>query len=714
MNTRQQFQPTTQTPTHITSHIKTPFALLCFGLLSSSNALSNSSPLDTMEVVGAKTNLIGEAISASEGRVSQSELDAKPILRTGDILEAVPGLVATQHSGNGKANQYFLRGFNLDHGTDFNTAVDAMPVNMRTHGHGQGYTDLNFIIPELINEVIYRKGSYYADVADFSGAGAATLTAQSAAIPTRLKLGMGEDNFIRTLVTGSLVTGEQAADGSNSHLIYGVEYQTYDGPWDDVEEDVKKKNLWVKHHWNQPGQTLSLTLMVYDNQWNSADQIPQRAVDAGIISDLGSIDPTLGGESERYSLSGAWQKQLSNGRLDVSLYAISYEMQLWSNFSYFTNDDGNGDQFQQLDDRNIYGWDIAWTAQSDIAGKTMENTLGTQSRYDDIKDIALRRTQDRMPLPDGSIRADAVEEYSLSLYWQNTIHWNDAFRSVFGLRYDYFDFDVTAKDAADPTTLTANSGSADDDIVTPTLSLIYSFNPHYEGYVSVGKGFHSNDARGVTSTRNPDSGEEIESADPLVDTLGYETGLRAFITDQVNASIALWRLEIDSELLFVGDEGTNEDTGESSTREGVEFTLYYWLDPVWTFDFEYAYTDASFDDADVSDIPGALEQVITLGANADFANGLQGSLHWRYFDEYPLDDGQTADSSSIVNARMSYQWTPALKTTLDILNLLDSDDHDVEYYYESQLATEATPVGDHHYHVFEPRTFRLYVEYQLD
>lgn len=698
------------------SKLNTSLMMFICGMQLSSNALSHSSSgaLETIEVVGTKTNLIGVAVSASEGRITQNELDAKPVLRTGDILEVVPGLVATQHSGNGKANQYFLRGFNLDHGTDFNTSIDAMPINMRTHGHGQGYTDLNFIIPELISEVVYRKGSYYANVADFSGAGSARLTTQTDPIPTRFKLGLGEDNFFRTLVTGSVATSRLGSDDNSSHLIYGVEYQTYDGPWDDLEEDVKKKNLWAKHYWNEPGQALSLSLMAYDNQWNSADQIPQRAVDTGIIGDLGSIDPTLGGESERYSLAGSWRKQLSNGQLDVNLYAISYELQLWSNFSYFTSSDGNGDQFQQSDDRSIYGWDVSWTSRTEFAGRAVENILGTQSRYDDIKEIALRRTVDRTPLPGGGIRADTVEEFSVGLYWQNTIQWSKAFRSVFGLRYDYFDFDTTAKEAADPTTLTANSGRSYDDITTPTLSLIYSFNPQYEGYVSVGKGFHSNDARGITSNRNPDTGEAIQSADPLVDTLGYETGLRAYITDRVTTSIALWRLEIDSELLFVGDEGTNEDTGESSTREGVEFILYYWPDSVWTFDFEYAYTNASFDDAEVSDIPGALEQVITLGANANFANGFMGSLHWRYFDEYPLDEGQTADSSSIVNARLSYQWTPALKTTLDVLNLLDSDDHDVEYYYESQLAMEAAPEGDYHYHVFEPRTFRLYVEYQLD
>ncbi|MGA0290099.1 MAG: TonB-dependent receptor plug domain-containing protein [Pseudohongiellaceae bacterium] len=209
--------------------------------------------------------------------MSHDDILQKPLLRTGDVLESVPGLIATQHSGSGKANQYFLRGFNLDHGTDFATIVDGMPVNMRSHGHGQGYTDLNFIIPELVEEISYRKGSYYSNVGDFSGAGSARIQTRDHAIPTNIQLGVGEFGFERALFSGSEERG-------SNQLIYGLELQGYEGPWDQIDEDVRKTNFMLKQIWESNESRYSLTLMGYDNKWNSADQIPDRAVRSGLIS----------------------------------------------------------------------------------------------------------------------------------------------------------------------------------------------------------------------------------------------------------------------------------------------------------------------------------------------------------------------------------------------------------------------------------------------
>ncbi|MCP5348112.1 MAG: TonB-dependent receptor [Pseudomonadales bacterium] len=680
-------------------------SLLLAGLAGwSCSLMAQPASVDSIEVIGRRVNLVGSSISASEGRIGHDELQERPLLRTGEVLEAVPGMVATQHSGSGKANQYFLRGFNLDHGTDFATSIDGMPINMRSHGHGQGYTDLNFIIPELLEEIIYRKGSYYADVGDFSGAGAARMTTLDHSQEPRVSLAFGEYDFTRLLASGGL-------DSLGGDLVFGVELQGYAGPWDSVDEDIDKTNLWLKQSWESGDDRFALMFMGYDNSWNSADQIPDRAVKSGMISSLGSIDSTVGGKSSRYSLSLNWLRNSGDSNWSGTAYAIDYDMNLWSNFSYFTQP--QGDQFQQLDKRLISGGELQWQKTSYLSGREMTNSVGAQLRRDDIDKVGLRSTAARKFLSD--IRLDRVDELSASLYWENQLHLTDRLRSVFGLRYDYYDFDVKALAAADPTTLIPNSGNTDDDIVTTSLSLAYALNDNNEVYAGIGQGFHSNDARGTTIAVDPVSGEAVLPVDPLVDTLGGEIGYRTFINDRLNATIALWQLEIDSELLFVGDAGNTEDTGVASTRRGVEISAYYQLDEAWKLDFEYSHTNARFDEPlDGSRlIAGALEDVFSGGINFQPTDRFSAYLRFRHFGEFPVDGGTTADGSSMVNLRLGYQVTANLQLSLDALNLLNSDDHDVEYFYESQLPGESGPVEDYHYHVFEPRSFRLYLNYQF-
>ena len=654
--------------------------------------------LEQIEVTGRRANLIGEATSASQGQVSGDEISLRPVSRAGDVLEVVPGLVATQHSGNGKANQYFIRGFNLDHGTDFATQVDGMPVNMRSHGHGQGYADVNFIIPETLHSVSYQKGSYYADLGDFSGTGGATLsTANEIEFPS-LKLSLGEYGYQRAVLTGS-------AGVAQNDVLFAAEHQRYDGPWRDTSEDVSKTNVWLKFLGETQAGHYSVTFMGYDNSWNSADQIPARAVEQGLISQYGSIDPTVGGESSRYSLSFDWHTALANGELDTTFYVIDYEMDLWSNFSYFIQGP-QGDQFQQVDDRKIYGWDIRYALAGELSGKPVLNSFGSQLRIDDIQEVGLLSTTARelnQPL-----RLDAVEQSSNSLWWQMEMQWQDNLRTILGLRYDYFDFDVDPLAAAEPGSLALNAGSASDDIVTPSLSVIYNPTESLELYASIGEGFHSNDARGTTIQVSPLDGEPLEAVDPLVSTLGYEFGARAFISDKLNASVAFWSLKIDSELLFVGDEGTTEDTGVSSTRRGMEITTYYTPHMDWTFDLEIAVTDAQLDEAvdGFSDIPGALEQVISAGVMVNINEDLYSQLRVRHFGEYALDGGEKADGSTVVNLRMGYSLSEKLSLNLDVFNLFDSNDRDIEYFYESQLLNESAPVEDRHFHVFEPRSVR--------
>lgn len=662
--------------------------------------------LETVVVEGRKVNLLGQAVSASEGIVGQKEIELRPLLRTGEVLELVPGMVVTQHSGTGKANQYFLRGFNLDHGTDFSTSVDGMPVNMRTHGHGQGYTDLNFLIPETVSQLVYKKGGYYADVGDFSGAGSSQISTNTALTRGVLEGTVGEDDYYRVLLMDSV----SIAGGDT---FYALEANRYQGPWSDIKEDLDKINLLLKHTIPLTDGHLSLALMAYDNSWNSADQIPSRAVEQGFIDELGSLDKTVGGESSRYSLSANWK----SGGWQGAAYLINYDLNLWSNFTYFLDDESDGDQFEQVDDRMVYGGQLSYLQETNLAGLSMANRFGTELRVDDIDEVGLYHTRARQRL--GTVRSDQVTESSVGLYWENRIAWSNHLRTVLGVRYDYYHFDVEDRAAinANGINLSRNSGSANDELPSLKGSVIYTFDNQWEAYVSAGQGFHSNDARGTAIQIDPADGSAVDSVDPLVRSFGYELGARGFISDRINTSLALWALELDSELLFVGDAG-NTEASRPSKRKGVEVTAYYHLTDQWSLDLEYAYTDAEFTDtaSEGDEVPGAIEHVVQAGLNADFASGWFGSLRVRYFGERPLvEDGSvTSDSSTVWSLRAGYRaaaWT----FKADILNLTDSDDHDIDYFYASRMPSDpaAVEIEDIHYHVIEPRTVRVSVGYKF-
>ena len=662
---------------------------------------------ETIVVEGRQENLIGEAVSASEGVVGQAEIQLRPILRTGEVLELVPGMVATQHSGTGKANQYFLRGFNLDHGTDFATFVDGMPINMRTHGHGQGYTDLSFIIPEVIEKLGYKKGGYYSEIGDFSGAGSAHMSTASSVEHGLFEATIGQDQFQRVLLINSLFTDSLGM--AQGDTLVALEHNRYDGPWTDVSEDLGKTNALLKHQFPVSDGMLTLTAMAYDNSWNSADQIPERAVQQGIIDELGSLDRSVGGESSRYSLSFLWE----HTSFHASGYLIDYDLNLWSNFTYFLDDELNGDQFEQVDKRIIYGGEFHYHFGNHWGTRNVVNKIGADVRMDDIDEVALYQTQQRQRL--GVVRSDAVNQSSLGIFWENRIAWTDHLRTIIGARYDSFDFEVKDKAGVNVNgvDLSVNTGETDDDLFSLKGSLVVSFHEDWEGYISAGQAMHSNDARGTTIRVDPSDGSNVNAVDPLVRSFGYEAGVRGFITDKINTSVSIWALELDSELLFVGDAGNTEASRESE-RQGIELTAYYRINSEWSLDIEYANTDSEFsDDApEGNEIPGAIEQVLQAGISAELTNGWFGSLRLRHFGERPLiEDGSVrSDTSSVWNLRIGYKmdhWT----VRADLLNLADSDDHDITYFYESRLASEPAGVGveDVHYHVIEPRTVRLSV-----
>ncbi|WP_339723635.1 TonB-dependent receptor [uncultured Paraglaciecola sp.] len=694
------------TKTYITMTSGILFSVASLSSFAALGEQTQDIQIEKIEVQGKATNLVGDAISASEGIIGQQEILNRPMLRVGEILELVPGMVVTQHSGTGKANQYFLRGFNLDHGTDFATFIDQMPVNMRSHGHGQGYTDLNFIIPETIQTIAFKKGAYYGEVDDFSGAGSASFNTIGKPQAPLFSATIGEDNFQRYLVAGNLALNQD-------HLNYAIEFNTYDGPWTDIKEDLDKTNVFLSYNSKVKNGDLKVTFMGYDNTWNSADQIPERAVSTGIIDELGSLDTSLGGKSSRYSLNAIWENQ----NFSASAYVIDYDLNLWSNFTYFLDNPTTGDQFEQVDKRQIYGGKLSYTLFSNWSGLPVSNEFGGQIRVDNIDQVGLYHTQQRERL--GAIRNDAVDESSAGIYWENTIIWSDPIKTIFSARYDYFNFDVNSNinTNINGIDLSANKGTENADNVALKANLIYTFNQNWEAYISAGQGFHSNDARGTIVQVDPNSGESIQPVDPIVDSFGFEVGLRTHLFGKLNASMSLWQLNLDSELLFVGDAG-NTEPSDSTSRYGIELTTYYSITEDLTLDIEYAYTHAEFDKLanNNNHIPGALEHVLQAGIHYQPQQGWFGSARLRYFSERPLteDASVTSDASQIMNVNLGYKFS-RLTLKLDILNALDSKDHDIDYFYASRLANDPidSATEDLHYHVFEPRTLRLSAVYMF-
>ena len=430
--------------------------VLCAALLTGGFAIAHEGDeIDEIVVKWRWDRPFGMAVSASEGVVGQAELDIRPRLRTGDMLEVVPGLIMTQHSGSGKSNQMFLRGFNLDHGTDFATWIDGMPINQPTHGHGQGYTDLNFIIPELVDTLEFRKGPYYAEVQDFSSAGAAFFSVASKLDAPIIKLGLGESGFGRLLLADSF-------ESERGDLLVGLQGHGYDGPWVGVSEDLESYTGLARYSEIGDAGEWSLMFMGYDASWDSADQVPRRAVDSGIVSPLGTIDDTVGGSTSRYSLSARWHRDLeTSGALTVRAYAIDYELDLYSNFTYFLDDSDSGDQFQQVDDRTTWGGDILWKRP---LGRDTTHNLGLNLRTDDIDEVGLFHTTARQRT--GTVRQDHVLQWNTGLFYDIDHRFNDRWRGTLGVRADWFDFDVRDSNVA------SNAGERSDAIVSRTRVLM--------------------------------------------------------------------------------------------------------------------------------------------------------------------------------------------------------------------------------------------------
>jgi len=689
-------------PSHPRTRIKSspPRLLPCLvSLLCASSAWAGGEQsVERVVVTASAADAQGVSDAASVGTVTRQQIEARAVYRPGELLESTPGLIVSQHSGEGKANQFYLRGFNLDHGTDLRTTVDGMLVNQRTHAHGQGWTDLNFIIPELAAGLEYRKGTYFAAEGDFSSAGSVHLKYLNTLPRGIADLAAGQNGYRRGLLADSTPIG-----GGN--LLYAVESMHNDGPFT-RHDDYRKLNAVLRYSRGDEANGLRFTAMAYRARWNSTDQIPQRALQQGILgSRFDTIDTTDGGEAHRYSLSGAWQTTGERSSTRVDGWIAGTRLDLYSNFTYFLTDPVNGDQFGQPDRRVTAGLNVRHTRLLDWRAPATEINIGAQLQNDNIFN-ALTATRARATL--ATVRRDQVLQGSLGTYLDASTRWSEHLRTVAGVRGDFHRSRVRSD-------LAENSGRANDHIFNPKLSVIAGPWRGTELYFNLGGGFHSNDARGTTITTDPATGEPAARVSPLVRSRGGEIGVRTSLLPGLQTSLVAYRLDFDSELVFVGDAGTTE-ASRPSRRTGIEFANYYRLGQWLTVDADIAFARARFRDDDPAGrrIPGAVEGVASAALSIDHPGGWFGTLQWRYFGPRPLIEDNSVRSSSTAqfNGRIGYRLSRDLKIELEGFNLGNRRASSIDYFYESRLPNEAAAgVADVHFHPLESRTFRLGVSF---
>lgn len=655
-------------------------ALLCAGAARA----EGDGPLAKVHVSASRTSQIGVADSANEGVVTQEQLAARTVYRPAELLETTPGLIVSQHSGEGKANQFYLRGFNLDHGTDLRTSVDGMLVNQRSHAHGQGWSDLNFLIPELTERLTYSKGPYRADAGDFGAAGTMEVRYAETLDHGVASLGVGQKGFRRALLADSPALGK-------GNLLYALEAFHNDGPFT-RGDDYAKLNGVLRYSRGTAANGWNVTAMAYRADWNATDQIPQRAVADGRLGRFDAVDYTDGGLARRYSLSGSWRADSDAGATSVNAYVIANRLDLYSNFTYFLDDPVNGDQFAQPDRRV--------TSALNAEHRRGDWRAGLQLQNDNIYN-GLYKTAARQRL--STTREDHIVESSVGAFIEKTTRWHKRLRTVAGVRLDHYRFDVESD-------LAVNSGRRSASRASPTLSVIAGPWNRTELYFNAGTGFHSNDARGSTIRIDPASGEAANPVTPLARAHGVELGMRTEALKGLQSSLSVYRLDFASELVFVGDAGTTE-AGRPSTRTGFEFSNYYKPNRWLTVDADIAFARARFRDAsaDGQRIPGAVEGVASLALTVDSLGPWYGAVQARYFGPRPLIENNAVRSrpTATLNARIGYRLSQHVKLELEGFNLANRRDAAIEYFYASRLRGEAEARDDVHFHPIEPRSFRV-------
>ncbi|MFC3881214.1 TonB-dependent receptor [Algoriphagus namhaensis] len=644
---------------------------------------------------------LGEVVFNQEVNplISLSRIDLKvnPVNTSQDILRKVPGLFIGQHAGGGKAEQIFLRGFDIDHGTDINITVDGMPVNMVSHAHGQGYSDLHFLIPETVERVDFDKGPYNADKGNFATAGYVNFQTKRALEKSSVSVQGGSFNTVRTVGLFNLINEKK----NNAYIA--AEYLASDGPFE-ASQNFNRINLMGKYGLTlDDGSDISVLASYFTSKWDASGQIPIRAVESGQITNFGALDDTEGGYTSRTNIALNHTK-LINDRLFIknNVYYSTYDFELFSNFTFFLEDSVNGDQIRQGETRALFGAESQLTYSNEFSGGEYALQFGVGLRNDDSRDNELEGTKNRDSIRFVTQRGDITESNYYS--YVNFDLYLNKLRINPGVRVDYFSYLYQDKltPEYDPQSLTAA-------VFSPKLNFIYTVNDNVQVYAKSGIGFHSNDTRLVLERPNNES--------ILPRAFGADLGGNFKLMPRLIVNGALWYLRLEQEFVYVGDAGIVEASGRTA-RRGVDLGVR-WQANNWIYfdgDFTYSYA-RSIDDAEGENFIPLAPRITTTGGLSFEKDGFAGALRTRYLQDRPAneDNSVIAEGYTVLDLNASYSFN-AFTIGFFVENLLDTDWKETQFDTESRIrladgSLEPSPVSEIHFTPGTPFNFRGFIRF---
>lgn len=673
---------------------------LRIGLLGYKTKVVPVESTETMEIIlEEKIFQLDEMVIREElnpvSTISRLDLNITPVNSSQEVLRKVPGLFIGQHAGGGKAEQIFLRGFDVDHGTDVSISVDGMPVNMVSHAHGQGYSDLHFIIPETVNKIDFGKGGYYASEGDFNTAGYVNFKTKDYLEESSVTFSAGQFNTLRTVGLFDLLENV-----NNKNAYVAMEYIATDGPFESPQ-NFNRLNLFGKYVIYSPeNDKLTLTASHFTSRWDASGQIPQREVDNGNITRFGAIDDTEGGETERTNFNVAFDKYISeNTTFSANAFYSHYAFELYSNFTFFLEDPVNGDQIKQKEDRNIFGANTTLSYSTFLGSTEFNLTTGLGVRHDIVDDVELSKTLNRRETLE-IIQLGDINQTNIDAFVNAEFEFGK-FKVAPALRLDYFKFLYN-----DELQTNYETQSENKTILSPKLNFYYNAKDNLQLYLKSGLGFHSNDTRVVVAN----GGEDI-----LPRSYGTDLGFIWKPIPKLVLNSALWYLFLEQEFVYVGDAGIVEPSGKTR-RYGVDLGLRYQINDWLFLDTDATYTKArSIDEPEGEDfIPLAPDFTLTGGLSVNDLDGFSGGLRFRYLDDRPAneDNSIVAEGYFVTDFNINYELK---NVTLGIAveNLFDVEWNETQFATESRLQNEAQPVEEIHFTPGTPFFIKGMVSYRF-
>lgn len=616
--------------------------------------------------------------------LNKLDIELRPTKSSQDILRMIPGLVTAQHAGGGKAEQIFLRGFDIDHGTDIKLTVDGMPVNIVSHAHGQGYADLHFLTPEIIENVDFNKGPYYSNQGNFTTAGYANFQTKNVLDKSLIKTEAGLFDSYRMVGLFDILGKEAKSKNQNAYI--SSEY-VYTNGYFKSPQNFNRINIMGKYHGLIGNdKILTLSASTFSSKWDASGQIPDRAVTSNLINRFGSIDDKEGGKTSRNNINFMLTKLAKNGGvIKNQLYFVNYNFELFSNFTFFLEDSINGDQIKQAEKRTIYGYNCSYAKNNKIFNKNLKSEIGVQLRHDVVKNIELSHTANRKTLIN-PISFGQITESNAGLYLDETLNLTEKLILNAGVRLDIFQHEyINDLDTA------YNKRVRSNHIVSPKLNLFYNFTNNFQFYIKTGTGFHSNDTRVVVS--------DSTSLTTLPRALGMDVGLFFKPSKRMLVNAAVWALDLEQEFVYVGDAAVVEPSGYTR-RLGADLSIRYQILNWLYLDFDGNYTmPRSVDDSVGKNfIPLAPTLTSIGGLTAKFKNGLNAGIRYRFVGDRPAneDNSVIAKGYGLLDGVINF-IKPKYAIGISVENILNSEWNEAQFDTESKLQTENQPVSELHY-----------------